>query len=428
MANPLFSITRKKEARVKLTIRFGRITPDVITRNIIILTATSPTERPQSRGLLLAILLLASTPASGETHAAEKSGASSDTVTARGNDTDTAENNGAAGDFDNLLFGDMRGLRPALKSRGITLTLQETSEYLGNLSGGVHRGFQYNGLTTLGVQIDTEKAFGLTGGQIYLSGLQIHGTNLSEDNLKTLQTASGIHADRATRLWEAWFEQQLMDGALGVKLGQQSLDQEFMLNTNAGYFINTMFGWPMLPTADLPAGGAAYPLAALGLRLSVKPIDGLTLLGGVFSATPVSNPEGDPQKRNRNGTDFPLGRGTMSIVEMQLSAPAGKAEKATPDWTYRLGAWYNTHSFDDQRFDETGRSLSDPSSNGIPREHKGNFSFYIAADQVIWRDRSAPERSISVLARFMKTPFKDRNLIDADLLPNLVRERLGVCG
>lgn len=151
-----------------MTIRFGRITPDVITRNIIILTATSPTERPQSRGLLLAILLLASTPASGETHAAEKSGASSDTVTARGNDTDTAENNGAAGDFDNLLFGDMGGLRPALKSRGITLTLQETSEYLGNLSGGVHRGFQYNGLTTLGVQIDTEKAFGLTGGQIYL--------------------------------------------------------------------------------------------------------------------------------------------------------------------------------------------------------------------------------------------------------------------
>jgi hypothetical protein len=73
MANPLFSITRKKEARVKLTIRFGRITPDVITRNIIILTATSPTERPQSRGLLLAILLLASTPASGEMNILRKS-------------------------------------------------------------------------------------------------------------------------------------------------------------------------------------------------------------------------------------------------------------------------------------------------------------------------------------------------------------------
>ena len=39
-----------------------------------------------------------------------------------------------------------------------------------------------------------------------------------------------------------------------------------MVSQNASYFVNTMFGWPMLPSADLPGGGPAYPLSALGVR------------------------------------------------------------------------------------------------------------------------------------------------------------------
>ncbi|MFM0741351.1 hypothetical protein PQQ51_29295, partial [Paraburkholderia xenovorans] len=34
------------------------------------------------------------------------------------------------------LFGDMGGLRPWLGNYGVSVSLQETSEYLGNLSGG----------------------------------------------------------------------------------------------------------------------------------------------------------------------------------------------------------------------------------------------------------------------------------------------------
>src|ERR1700709_85155 len=45
------------------------------------------------------------------------------------------------------LFGDMGGLRPALAKFGGTLSLTETSEVLGNLTGGVHRGADYDGLT-----------------------------------------------------------------------------------------------------------------------------------------------------------------------------------------------------------------------------------------------------------------------------------------
>ena len=57
-----------------------------------------------------------------------------------------------------------------------------------------------------------------------------------------------------------------LNDQVDIKVGQQSLDQEFMVTQNGSYFVNTMFGWPMLPSADMPGGGPAYPLSALGVR------------------------------------------------------------------------------------------------------------------------------------------------------------------
>ena len=143
---------------------------------------------------------------------------------------------------------------------------------LGNVTGGARQGFDYDGLTQTVLQLDTQRAFGWYGGTFNVSALQIHGRNLSADNLRRLQTASGIEADRATRLWELWYEQKFLDeDRLDIKIGQQSLDQEFMVSNNAAYFVNTMFGWPMLPSADLPGGGPAYPLSALGVRVRAAP-------------------------------------------------------------------------------------------------------------------------------------------------------------
>jgi len=324
------------------------------------------------------------------------------------------------------VLGDMGGLRSSLARRGITLGIQETSEYLGNVSGGTSKGFQYDGLTTITMQVNTQRAFGLYGGLFNVSALNIHGTNLSADNLSTLQTASGIEADRGTRLWELWYDQKFLDeDRLDVKIGQQSLDQEFMVSTNALYFVNTMFGWPMLPSADLPGGGPAYPLSALGARVAVRPVDGVQILAGVFSATPVSRPDGDPQVVNHNGLSFPVGHGTMSIVEAQFSYPSLGSmvepdEKPALGWTYRIGAWYNSQQFADQRYDTDGNSLADPNSNGTGRPHHGDYAFYAVADHLVWRDSLDPNRTVALFGRLMWTPLKDRNLIDMSLNAGMV--------
>ncbi|MDN7674271.1 carbohydrate porin [Burkholderia oklahomensis] len=313
------------------------------------------------------------------------------------------------------LFGDMGGLRSKLGDHGITLNLQETSEYLRNLSGGTRRGGAYDGLTQFGFSVDTEKAIGLPGGTFNVSGLQIHGTSLTSRNLQLLQTASGIEAEGTTRLWELWYQQSFAGGRADMKIGQQSLDQEFMVSQYAGTFINATFGWPVLPSADMPAGGPAYPLSSLGVRLRYKPSDAWTVMAGVFDGNPAGG-IGDAQRLNRHGTNFNLHNGALFIGELQYALNAPPADPKAPQpaglpGMYKLGVWYNSERFDDPRYDTNGVSLADPASNGIAATHRGNYGFYAVADQMVWRPSADSPRSLNVFARVMGAPG-DRNAVD----------------
>ncbi|KVE39063.1 carbohydrate porin [Burkholderia sp. BDU5] len=313
------------------------------------------------------------------------------------------------------LLGDMGGLRSKLGDHGITLNLQETSEYLRNLSGGTHRGGAYDGLTQFGFSVDTEKAIGLPGGTFNASGLQIHGTSLTSRNLQLLQTASGIEAEGATRLWELWYQQSFAGGRADVKIGQQSLDQEFMVSQYAGTFINATFGWPVLPAVDMPAGGPAYPLSSLGVRLRYKPSDAWTVMAGVFDGNPAGG-IGDAQRLNRHGTNFNVHNGALFIGELQYALNAPPADPKAPQpaglpGMYKLGVWYNSERFDDPRYDTNGVSLADPASNGIAATHRGNYGVYAVADQMVWRPSADSPRSLNVFARVMGAPG-DRNAVD----------------
>jgi porin len=177
-----------------------------------------------------------------------------------------------------------------------------------------------------------------------------------------------------------------------------------------------MFGWPMLPSADLPGGGPAYPLAALGVRVRHRPADAVTLLAGVFNGSPVADNTGDPQQRNPSGTRFPLHGGALVIAEVQYAYPslgtmilAGRTEPLAR--TYRLGAWYDTERFADLRYDAAGRSLADPAGDGLPRTHRGDYAFYAVADQMLWRAQAEPDQNLNAFLRVMGTPEADRNLI-----------------
>jgi porin len=319
------------------------------------------------------------------------------------------------------LLGDAGGVRPALSDLGISLGLQDINEVWGNVTGGSKRGASYNGLTIFGIGLDTGRATGWEGGTINVSALQIRGRNIATDNLQSLQTPSGILADATTRLWEVWIQQSFLGGRLDVKLGQQSVDQEFLTSSAAGLFLNTAMGWPVLPSADLYAGGPAYPLSSLGVRLRAKPTETITTLLGVFDDNPPGGPfndDGQLRGSTRWGGNFSLRTGALVIGEIQYAlnqadnAPAEKGGTASGlPGLYKLGFWYDSGPFPDQQFDTTGLSLANPASNGTALLLQNNFSIYAVADQMVWRPAADSPRAATVFARIMGAPG-DRNLIN----------------
>lgn len=316
------------------------------------------------------------------------------------------------------LLGDPGGWRGELGADGVSLGVQDTETLLGNVAGGVKQGATMQGLTTATLQIDTGKAFGVAGGTLNASALQIHGRSLSPFYLDDLQTANGTEADDATRLWELWYDQSFARGAADLKLGQQSIDQEFIVSTYSAVFVNTMAGWPLVPSADLYAGGPAYPLSSLGARLRAKPTADATVLFGVFDDNPPGGPfADDPQSSDAGGTRFNTTTGALVIAEFQyaVNRPAVgdmvySGDQPGLPGTYKIGFWFDTGRFPDQAYDTEGNSLASAASNGMPAGHLHNDGVYAVMDQTVWRPAPGSARSLNLFARVMGAPG-DRNLV-----------------
>ena len=162
-----------------------------------------------------------------------------------------------------------------------------------------------------------------------------------------------------------WYDQKFLDGRADLKIGEQSADQEFIVSSNAGLFVNTMFGWPVLPSYDLPGGGPAYPLAAPAVRLRVKPDDSVTDAG--CRVQQPSRPRTSTAMRRQpipSGTSFPLGNGILAFTELQYEFPANggmvRPDRIRRCWpgVYKIGAWYNSENFADQELDDGGMPLA----------------------------------------------------------------------
>ena len=162
------------------------------------------------------------------------------------------------------------------------------------------------------------------------------------------------------------------------------------------------------------------------MRVRARPTDAVTWLGGVFDGNPAGQTfnVGDAQKLDRHGTNFNLHNGALLITELQyaINQPPSDPKAAQPSGlpgTYKIGAWYNSQNFLDQRYDSNGVPLASPSSNGIARSYRGDYSFYAVADQMVWRPSADSPRSVGVFARVMWAPG-ERNPIDLGINAGVV--------
>ncbi|HEV8016317.1 MAG TPA: carbohydrate porin [Stellaceae bacterium] len=298
-------------------------------------------------------------------------------------------------------------LRAALDQSGIKAFAVETAETLGNPSGGVRTGAIFEGRLQAGVCVSLGKTpLGWSNSYIYADAFQIHGRGLSGNDLHNLFTVSNIEASRATRLHDLYFEQGWFGDTASVRIGQLAADDEFITSEYGNKFVNAMFGWPGLPSNDLPGGGGPiYPLSTPGLRVRYgQNGDGWAVLAAVFNGNPAGpqtsgNMNPVPQLRDPDGLAFNFNSDVFAIAEAQY----GPGQPTT----YKLGAWYHSGKFADQRFDTGGLSLASPLSSGIPRTDVNDYSLYAVVDQTISGDGDS---GVAGFLRAMGAPA-DRNLV-----------------
>lgn len=308
------------------------------------------------------------------------------------------------------LTGDWGGLRPYLDGKGITFTLNYTNDFLWNASGGVKRGGVGLGVFQPQMDLDLQKLLGWVGAKIHTHGLIVHGPPFSPSYLGNILSVSNLEAGPLARLYSLWYEQSAFNDHLSVRAGLMSADSQFLQSATASNFINNGISWPMFLAANLPAGGPAYPLPAPGVRIRIKPTEDVALQAAVFSGDPSGGDGSNQGGPLPTGTVFSFRGGAFVIAEISYLPNQGKNASGLPG-AYRLGAWYHTSPrFGDQRFDNTGRSLADPLSTGVPLDHTGDHGIYGVIDQMLYRVPGTDDQGLSGFVRMGGVP-NDRNLI-----------------
>ncbi len=327
---------------------------------------------------------------------------------------------------------DPGGLRSKLEQAGLQFTFTYYGDAFANPSGGVAQGLGYDGRFGAIIDADLEKLAGWSGAIFHASIHQIHGTQFSATNLENLALVSGVEAPPSTRLFNLWIEQKIGSDA-NVRLGQITAAQEFLVSQNAALFVNSTFGWPLLPAQDLPSGGPAYPEATPGARLTWMPTDQLTLRAAIFNGDPAGPGAGNPVLRDPYGLAFRVNDPPLVIAELAYSynqsgptaqenpnqegggRPPRQHTTAAPSGssglpgTIKLGGWVHTGQFADQQFDSQGGLLGESAAPAL--QHSGNFAVYGMIDQMLWRAAGNDWRALNGFVRTVAAP-DDRNLID----------------
>ena len=330
--------------------------------------------------------------------------------------------------------------RNGLADKGLALGGTFIMDNIGNPTGGMKRGAINFGRLDIGADADLEKLAGLSGLKFHGNVLAIYGRGLTRNYIGNFAPVSEIEALPDVRLYEAYFEQTLLGGALAIKIGQQAADVEFFDSKTDDLFINGTFGWPAIKAINLPAGGSSPPIAAEGIRVKYKPTAGVTAFAAIFNGSAAAPGSGDPQLRDHHGLAFRVQDDPWMIGQMQFDYSIGAGASALAG-AITPGAWYHTGEFDDRRFANDGSLLADRNGSGIPGKLRGNFGIFATIEQTLYRSPQVTDRGLSAslpgvtaFARIAYSP-PDRNLIDlyidggvgmSGLIPGRPIDRLGM--
>lgn len=317
------------------------------------------------------------------------------------------------------LTGDWGGLRPALAGRGVALDLLWTLDVMANVSGGIERGAEALGSFDLALSADLETLAGWPGAKAFVYGLGTYGGDPS-DRVGDLQVVDDVEAFDTWKLYEAWLEQSLADGAISLRAGLYAVDHELDVIPAAEPLLNSSFGTGAALGSSGRNGPSIFPVTSLGARLEVRPHEAVYVRAVIADGVP-----GDPQHPRGTRVRFARGDGLFLAAELGVWNTPDSAdrprtlrdaplpERAERRWGHHgklaVGVWGYTSELD--RFS--------PGPGGAPRTRRGTLGVYALAEQRVFVERRDPRQGLTVFAR-LGLADDAVNPLDADVEAGLV--------
>ena len=202
-----------------------------------------------------------------------------------------------------------------------------TSEFWRNFHGGLRRGNAYLDNLNVDVTLDAERAIGVPGTTISVSGLYNNRRTFSDRIVGDLQAVSNIDADGSLRLYEAWIEHE--HGPVAVKLGLIDLNSEFDVNETGSLFMNGSHGMGPEFSQVGDNGPGVFPITGLGVRGSLRLTDQIEVRAGLFEGMPG---DADHPRRTVLRLD---GREGVLVLGEAIFRPYG-------DLRVAIGAWHHS--------------------------------------------------------------------------------------
>jgi porin len=272
--------------------------------------------------------------------------------------------------FDDKATGGWRGQRQRLEQAGISINAQLVLEAFVNFRGGLDTGAVAASTFDLNLALDTEKAFKWKGGKFYVD-LEYHaGRNPTTVLTGDLQVFDKLNFSRYLQIFELWYQQELFEDRLRLKLGKVDANTEFSVIENGLLFLNS--STQVTPTI-IPFPTTPDPMPGANLFFTPNKIWYASF--GAFYANEsdtfgdfIGHPES--VQPTESGTLF-IGETGLRWHHAPLFGASGNV---------KVGAWGHTGIF--PRLNEG--------------QQKGAGGYYGVLDQTLWQPAREPEEGRGV--------------------------------
>lgn len=296
------------------------------------------------------------------------------------------------------MLGDWGGARTRLQEQGVEFV----SGYVGETATNVDGGFDDDTVTryadqfTVGVGLDLEKLLGIPGAMFRFVATDRNGDSLSADRISDprapeLAAVQEIYGRGETwRLTDFWYQQQLLDGRLEIKLGRFGVGEDF--NVFPCDFQNLAFcGSQVGNWTDIWYN---WPVSQLAFRARWVFSPEWYLQAGVIDENP---------SELKTSNKFRLGGSGSNGVLLPLEAvwTPGLGASGLPG-RYSFGYYYATGNAKDVYEDVNG----DPQAiTGEPFKERGHkYGLWIVAEQQVTAHANDNRRGLKL---FSNLAFED---------------------